>query len=368
MRRFLILGIVLMILGGCLPIELDVSKDGKILIPRQEGFFVLDPTTGQAKKVADGAGKSPVFACFAPDAKQFLAVTQQGEGGGNMTFRLADLATGKTRDLYSASNCTYVSYSPAGSHFAVCRLSDKSSEHLDQNMPELIVVDVRGGNAKTLHTDVASLHRWSADGQSLYTVLLLEKEKESDNYGGELARINVADGKITRFCKLAGPDGMFFDVAPDGETLLFTAMTAVTMKDKLTIPKEGDDDELTLFQCDTTNGQVKMLRNQVKYAVYSPDGKHVLIGSDEKNSLLKLQIADASFAKTTSVSEKAAASTGGMGQTASIYPGWIDNSTVHYLAQVQAYGTAGKNLALMSATLAGKKKSLQPAVDAAAMK
>ena len=45
-RRFLF-ALPLLLLAGCFPIELDV-RDGKLLIPREEGFFVFDPASGKA--------------------------------------------------------------------------------------------------------------------------------------------------------------------------------------------------------------------------------------------------------------------------------------------------------------------------------
>ena len=52
-----------------------------------------------------------------------------------------------------------------------------------------------------------------------------------------------------------------------------------------------------------------------------------------------------------------------------VYPGWIDDDTVHFLASRPVYGTAGKNLTLITVGADGKgRKDLQTTIDSAVAK
>ena len=55
-----ILPLALLIFAGCFPVELDVSADGKILIPREEGFFSLDPASKKVELVYKSDGGKPI--------------------------------------------------------------------------------------------------------------------------------------------------------------------------------------------------------------------------------------------------------------------------------------------------------------------
>ena len=54
--RLLIAAALSLGIVGCLPIELDVSPTGQLIITRQEGWFLFDPASGKVTKVRDTAG------------------------------------------------------------------------------------------------------------------------------------------------------------------------------------------------------------------------------------------------------------------------------------------------------------------------
>ena len=100
--------VLAVLITGCFPIELDVSRDGKILIPRQEGFFALDVTTGKMERGYNLPGGNPIFARYSPSGTEMVAVTE-GDGkmmGKSHVLTLVTLSTGASRVLYSGSNTT----------------------------------------------------------------------------------------------------------------------------------------------------------------------------------------------------------------------------------------------------------------------
>ena len=120
-RRLLAL-LPLLLLAGCFPIELDV-RDGKLLIPREEGFFVFDPASGKAAKVGGNADGKPVFARFSPDGKEALTVVK-GSGFNEFIFSITPAAGGKGRQIYKAENTAYVLYSPDGANLGLIQMSE----------------------------------------------------------------------------------------------------------------------------------------------------------------------------------------------------------------------------------------------------
>jgi len=369
-----------LLVAGCFPIELDVSKDGRILIPRGEGFFAVDPATGQVTRVHAPAGGQPVFARFSPDGKQILAVTEGGGGAalfgrsGGHNYTVVTVAGGASRVVFTGSNGTYTCWSPNGEKISLTRVADGKKPPLDENMPELHIVNAKDGTKKLLASNVSRLHRWFPDSKAVLVFQIQSKGKEDSLYRGTLSSVDVVSGEGKVLANVVGSRDVFFDLSPDGKTVLFTARAAGIAGSSSSAGKVGA--ELTpeknarLFQLTVADGAVKPLIEGVKFAIFSPDGKRVLLGTDEKDSLVTLKVADAGLTTFTEVATKAAAQiSGGMGPNTSIYPAWVGNDSVCYLTKVAVYGKAGENLALMVVGADGKNpKNLQAVIDSAAIK
>src|ERR1041385_3348209 len=117
LRRVLSAGLALsivavaLLLSGCLPIELEVSPDGKLLIARQEGFFTFDAASGAVKLVYKPTNNQPGFARFVPGGRQIVAITAAKGGGmvgGNFKIEMVDLSTGVATPVAEAGNITYL--------------------------------------------------------------------------------------------------------------------------------------------------------------------------------------------------------------------------------------------------------------------
>jgi len=361
----LILAMVVVVLAGCFPIELDVSKDGRVLIARQEGFFALDTATGEVAKLAGAAGGKPAFALWAPDGKSFVAVTE-GEGammGTAHTFTLISPATGSSRVLLSVSNATYAQLSPDGKRLAVTRMADQSREPLDEQLPELHIVNVAEGTGKVIATNISVLNRWVPDAASLLVFQI--QAKEADNYRGTLSAVAASSGEAKVLPDAIGTKDVFFDLSPDGNKVLFTAMAAAPAGQK---PGAASDEE-SLFLLDIDSGLVRRVSGAVSYAIWSPAGTKVLLGTGAEDGLLTLMVADADLGTSKKIAADGADEVGGgLGASATVYPAWLNDDTVVYLARRAVYGTAGKNLELVTIGADGQgRKVLQARVDAAAI-
>lgn len=129
------------------------------------------------------------------------------------------------------------------------------------------------------------------------------------------------------------------------------------------------------FVLDPANGElrrvyeVRRVGQGLAYAVFSPKGTRVLVGEEQQDKLA-LKVGDVGLEKFVTVAEDTIKSVGsGMGPTTAVYPSWLDEDTVLYLAQVAAYGTDGKNLHLVTVGADGKgKKDFQGAIETQVLK
>ena len=366
-----VLGLILLAgLGqvGCLPIELSVSKDGQVLIPRQEGFCCLDPEKGAVKTLYAPKSQQPAFALFAPDGRSFLAITQTEGGGMGTAFALAVVPPDgqEAKQLFTATNLTYARWSPSGRHVTLTRIADEKAPAVDENLPELILVDPAKGTRKTLISGVSTIHRWFPDSKHVLTFQISGKEKEgaqNTQYSGKLVQLDAETGDVKPLALVLGGKMVFFDLSPDGTKVLFTAIKAAKLGEK--IPTRSED-EPRLYELNIADGGVRALKGGVAFAIYSPKGTKVLVGSkSEQEGMLQLAVGDAALAQAETVATDAAKSTGGT-DSREIYPSWLDDDTILYLRLYAAYGTAGRNLQLFAVSADGKKRrNLQPAVDGA---
>src|SRR5262249_24898046 len=132
---------------------------------------------------------------------------------------------------------------------------------------------------------------------------------------------------------------------------------------------KGANYDTKLFELDVAGGTVRAIDKKASYAVYSPDGKQVILGMPSEGfnlDTLNLVIADAELGKFTTIATDAYTpfmSITGEGKT---FAGWLNEKTVFYFVQKRVYGSEGKALSLMTVGTDGKgKKLVQPAIDSA---
>ncbi len=358
-----------MVAGGCLPIELSASN-GRILIPRQEGYCVLDMSKeeGATKVVYAPKSDKAAMGLFAPDGKSFLAISQTSGGGMGAAFKLevVQIADAKAKTISKVSNLTYARWSPDGKSISVTRVADEKSAALDKSMPELLVFDAAAGEKKKLASDVGIIHRWFPDSKHVLALQIASKAKDKDQYSGKLVKIDVATGKAEPLASVLGGEKVFIDISPDGGKVLFTAIKAAKAGEK--VPPESDD-KPQLHELDIKSGAVRAVKEDVAYAIYSPKGTKVLVGAaSEQDGTIKLAVGDAALKKFETVATDAAKGAGGTGGSNDIYPGWFDDDSVYYIAVRTVFGTSANNYHLTIVSADGKKRAnLQPIIDAGLM-
>ncbi len=374
-RHLLPLAVLSLLLAGCLPVELVVSHDGQVLIPRQEGYFLLDPAHAKVTRIYVPQDASPVFGRLTGDGKELLAADASSAGGGpgsSVNFDLVNLGTGGVTRLGAASNVTYLTLSPDNHTAAYTRVADQQHGSVKENLPELHLLDLASRRDTIVDVapgaGVAAIHRWFPDSKSLLVFQIMAKVENSNFYKGVLARVDVATKKITPLAAALGPNSVFLDLAPDGRTALFVAAEAGPVGADLKVGGQQSKGE-NLYEYNLVTRQLRKVRDHVRYAMYSKTGRRVLIARPAQSGDLDLEVADAGLNKFNTIADDARASTGGgpMGNDASIYPGWIGDDQIAYLASQAVYGIAGRNLELVVISADGAHaRSLQAAIDSAA--
>jgi len=360
----------IVLLGGCLPIELSVAPDGRVLIPRNEGFFTYDAKTGAVKRAYAAEGIKPNFATFAPDGTKFLAISEAGDGGfgGGFAIEVVDEA-GKAKRISTDQNVTYATWSPTGEKAAITRIAQQKHAPMDENMPELAIIDPAAGTSKAIAHNVSVIHRWLPGGKTLLALQLTSKNEETDLYTGALVRIDASSGEASPIASVISGKSVHIDVAADGKKALLSVFQAAKAGAKLAMPGEDDEvdtDATTLYTVDLATGEVAEAHKGASYAKFSPDGKHVLIATPSDDEGLKLEVADSAMSKTTTIADGVMSEAGGLGQSVDVYASWLSNDTVIYLTQRAVYGTAGLNITLTSVGIDGKgEKNHQPIIDSA---
>lgn len=365
--RILVLAPVLLMLAGCFPIELD-SRDGKLLIPREEGFFLFDPVSGKARKLAEPVEGKPVFARFAPNGKEVLTVTKVTRGFNQFRFDVLPLEGGKPREVYRGQNTAYVRYAPDGGSLGVIRASEKDDPKMKDKVLELHLVPLQVRETRTLAVNVGVLFRWFPDSRRILIFDVIKKD-DKNSYHGNIAVVDVASGKKTGLAGVVSTRDYFFDLSPDGQKVLFTALRAGKVDENL---DKGEEFKMTLFEVDTSSRELYKTNREARYAVYSPSGKQILLGSPPKGfslDTLTLEVAGADLAKPTVVATDAHMPLISFGVEGITFPGWIDDKTIYYFVTRAVYGTEGKSLNLMRVGVDGQeRKCIQPAIDSEATK
>ncbi|HEY4258770.1 MAG TPA: hypothetical protein VGM98_01365 [Schlesneria sp.] len=354
----------LLLLVGCFPIELDVNKEGHLLVTRQEGFFVVDPSSKKVKLIQKATeGAEPSYARFSPDGKQVLTVSKSGFQ--TFDFSLVTVANGKAKQIFQVDSAANARFSPDGKYIAVVAGSADDDPEFKSKVPELHLVTTATGNAKKVVSKIGTNIQWLADSKTI--VLLEAKSKEGDvGFAGTVSTLDVATGKLSAKAAVIVNQQFAFDVSPDGKKAVFTAFAAGKVGGKLEKGENGSED---LYELTLATGAAKNLKIQPKYAYYSPNGKSMLLAMPSEGfsfDSVQLQIADAN--DVTKSTELCTASYPlALGGEGAVRAGWISDKSIYYFVERKVYGTTGKSLQLLTIGTDGSKPTLlQPAIDSAA--
>ncbi|MEX0715044.1 MAG: hypothetical protein WD066_00575 [Planctomycetaceae bacterium] len=364
-RRLWPVGLVL--LSSCFPVELHVDGSGRMLIARQEGFFIFDSAAGKTVKVRGAEGGKPAFARFSPDGKNVLAVYEAEDGFNQFAFEILPAAGGAGRKVFQTGNALYVRQSPDGESLAVLRMADDKVAPLEDAAPELHVVNVKDGSSRRIAQNVGQSLRWFPDSKRVLVLKVEGKVEESDRYNGTLAAVDVAGGQATPLAAVLTERGGHFDLSPDGKKALFVALAADKPGTKLENPEEG---KMTLFELDIAGTTPRKTEHTVASATYSPNGTKVLLGpSSELFSFEPTRIQVYAADLSRKLGEIQGEIPAGSGFEGAVLPGWIDDDNVFYFVKRKIYGTQQEALTLMigAADGGGKQRCVQPLIDIAAV-
>lgn len=357
---------LLLLVAGCFAVELDVNKEGKLLVTRQEGFFLVDPVSKEVKLIqkAEGSG-APSYARFSPNGKQILTVVKSDFQ--TFVFSLVDIASGQGTKLFSIDNAANARFSPDGAFLAVIAGSKEDDPKFQSKVPELHLVPTGGGKPKVIVRKIGVHVRWLPDSKTI--VLLEAKSKVKDNsFSGTVSTLDVTTGKLTPKAGVVCNQQFAFDVSPDGKRAVFTAYAAGKAGAKLDGAQQEFPSE-NLYQVNLSTGETKNLEIQPKYAFYSPNGKSLLLGMPPDGfrfDSVKLQVASAdNVTETMDLGE--AAFPLALGGEGTVYAGWITDQSVYYSVEKKVYGTTAKSMQLLTVSIDGsERRLLQPAIDNAA--
>jgi Tol biopolymer transport system component len=264
---------------------------------------------------------------------------------------------------------TYLQVSPNGDSVSFTRLADEQTAGIEENLPELHVVNIVNDQTKKIADSLGVIHRWSPDSKSIYVVKLETKNDQTNLYTGKLRRIDATTGKGDDLAQLVGPNQLQMDVAPDGQMILFTASASTQLGKALPTFTQENVPGVGLFVFDVKAGTVRKLREEAMFAFYSPQQTKVLIGSEGENNAVNLEVTDLNAQRSVAIATDAAAKAGGMGMDVSIYPTWLDDHTVIYIGRRAVFGSAAENFVLTTIGADGKNRKIhQPAIDTALMK
>jgi hypothetical protein len=149
--------------------------------------------------------------------------------------------------------------------------------------------------------------------------------------------------------------------------VLFCAVAAGPLGAELNVGDQPSQAKPQLCQVNIADQGFSAIWPNIKLALHSPDGERVLVATEGESGTLQLHVADAGLTGYESVASDAAGQAGGMGNSVTVYPGWIDADTIFYIAQRAVYGTAGKNLVLTLVEADGSgRRPVQHHLDEAA--
>lgn len=362
--RRTLLAAALLLTAGCLPVELDVTPEGGLVISRQEGWFLYQPTTGDVTKLRTAGADLPVFARLSPDGRQLLTVAEVAGGTSQFDLRIGPLGGEDSRLLLRTRNPTYLLFSPDGSQIALTRMSTKRHEPgKDEETLELVLVHAASGEVRRLAERTAPLFRWIAPGKELLALQVVRRT-EQDHILADLVRIDAASGNAAPLARVLLGEKFHIDLSHDNHSVALCAFDAGPPGTEFEV---DDFPPQRLLLLDLATGQIRKPDRNAAYAFYSPDGKSLLVGSPpfsgtlSRGTKLILTDADGEHPEILADDLYVTVLAGGAGQ---VYPGWIDDRRLFYFSERLVYGRAGRSLSLMTLNRDGtERRCVQPEID-----
>lgn len=379
MKRWLVgLALAAVLAAGCFPIVLHVDKNGRALIPRPEGIFVLDTRTGDCRLLARPTTGTPVWARWSDDARMVLIALA-------LENRITELVVYDTRSRrtksvgkYRALACAF--WSPEGKAITVGEPDPGGGSC------SIAMVNLLNGQKHDLLSRALPMHRWLPGGR-LVAFSVTQQHESHDAYYGDVVVVNARTGNLKLVTGAICERSSAIDVTADGKKALLVEWT------------QAPGFKLSLVDIEAGTKRT-LVPQDVISAFWSPDAMHIAYvrevrrkdadkkdknkdkaDADEGDSLIRagitwfpgqdkktqLVVADAEGKNEKVVAENVITGTGDVSDQRSVYPSWANDKTILYFASARLYGVGGTSMRLMSVDIDGANRTnCQTGIDAAA--
>jgi len=355
--------IALMLLSGCFPSTVSVAPDGRIALPRGDGIYLMDLASGRSSRLYEAEpGKEPSWVQWSPKGDEIMYAVK------NEVFLVSPDGTNLRSFHKTQSTMGLCLWSPDKSCISVAELGmmsteteesqekDSREEKVDpslkgEQLPCLTVLDVKTGKVRWQVQNTFFIHRWMPDSKSIIVYHILKKDKESGIYTGEIASLQLSDGKLRPMVSTMGFDS-WLDVSPSAESVYFTAHTASLSKEALKVPDKNASGRL--FRLVMKGGKTE-LRDIGTAAIFftSPDSKRLLIARQTDEGT-RLVVCDENGDKEKLITQNPAINTAEM-SSGKILPLWLNNDEIMFWRYVTVLAPDGKSLTAFIAKADGSK-------------
>lgn len=382
-RTILACMVLAFLMAGCFPSTVSVGPDGRVALPTGDGIYLISLKDEKADQIYESEkGKEVAWVQWAPDGKKLLYAV------GNEI--MVTSPEGKnTRSVYtSKGNMGYCLWSHNGKLISVAdvetkmdfselekkspdetvkeeaaKSEDKKEEDKTgiekEALPGLSIFDAESGKVLCSVKNISLSHRWMADDKSLILFHILKKDKDTGNFLGDIARLNVSDGSLTPLVHVESNES-WVDVPSSGECVFFNARDA-RLDEKKKESQEDTSQKLYCYNFDTR--KLTEIAKGVAYLSISPDSKHVLLVRDGEEGVSELVTIDPSGEGETVLARDIACQSSDMGG-GKILPAWLDNSEVLYWKYVTILSPGGKSLTAYTGNLKTQKTTkIHPALE-----
>jgi len=349
-------------------LQIDADRQGRLLVARQEGFFIVEADGAKVTLLTKPAKGTPLAARWSPTADRALLAEVLSDG--RIALSVLTVADKTVVDLGTHAGLRWPLWCPDG-----VRVS-----YLVGEPPgfSLYVAPAAGGEARKLVGAVAGAYDWIDKSHVLVSRL---GAQQAMNGVSEctLTTVDAATGEARPVAKVMAGELAPLDVSPDGKEAIVVGSAA--------------DGKTQLTRVALAGGKATAFGPEhVLAGAWSPDGANVAVVHAVARDIVSVvtpppgQVPGGPInlnQKVRSWKVSVVKAAGGDARTLSddadcwqaawmdspLLPGWAGKDTVLFFRKTPVYGDAGFAMHLMSVKLTGgAAKDLQPAIDIAAAK
>ena len=352
-----------------MPVQVDVDRQGRLLVARQEGVFALGGEGAKAELLTQPLKGLPVVARWSPGGERILLAEVLEDT--RIALSVVTLADKTVQDLGTHAGLRMPLWSPDGT--SVSYAVGESPGYA------LYVVPATGGQARKVLGGAGGCYDWIDPGH-LAAFRLGTRQTAAGASDGELVTLDAATGEATAVAPVSAGEVAALDVSPSGKDALIVRMTA-----------EG---KTQLVRVTLSGGKAQMVGpDGVLAGAWSPDGERIValclverditsqvvpppgqtpaglppggaMAMKQKVKAWHLLVMKANGTEVKKLSDEADAWQATWADSP-LLPNWSSKDTVIFFRKARVYGDAGTAMHLLSIkATGGAAKDLQTAIDA----